>query len=272
MLAAMEEVAGFGGLLIVHAEDPGGLREHDGGRDYQGFLASRPDAAEVGAIAQVIAGVRATGCRAHILHLSSADALPELRAAQAEGLPISAETCPHYLTLDSDHIPTGATAFKCCPPIRSRANQDLLWEALLDGTIGHIASDHSPATADLKTAGDGDFALAWGGIAGVQVSLAAVWTVAAARGLDLGTVLPWLTSQPAAWAGLETKGAIAVGQDADLVAFAPDEEWTVSAAALEHKNPVSAYDGARLRGRARRVWLAGEPWTDATRGELLSRP
>lgn len=272
LLEAMEEIAAFGGLLIVHAEDPDSLLPQANGRGYQGFLESRPDAAEVSAIARVIDGVSKTGCRAHILHLSSAAALPELRAAQAHGLPITAETCPHYLVLDAAHIPDGATAFKCCPPIRDEANQDRLWEALLDGTISHVASDHSPATADLKTAGGGDFALAWGGIAGVQLSLAAVWTEAAARGIALETVLPWLTNKPAAWAGLGTKGTIAVGQDADLVAFAPDESWTIDAAALEHRNPVSAYDGRRLRGRARRVWLAGEPWAAHTRGELLTRP
>jgi allantoinase len=270
LLAAMTEIAEFDGLLIVHAEDPARLLPHHGGRDYQGFLDSRPDASEVSAIAAVIDAARQTGGRAHILHLSSAAALPELRQAQAAGLRITAETCPHYLTLDANHIPDGATSFKCCPPIRDSANQDLLWEALLDGTIGHIASDHSPATAELK--GGGDFALAWGGIAGVQVSLAAVWTQARERGLALEHVLPWLTSAPAAWAGLPSKGRIAVGHDADLVAFAPSEAWTVHAELLEHRNPVSAYDHAPLTGRARRTWLRGEAWTADTRGRLLTRP
>ncbi|WP_296666799.1 allantoinase AllB [Demequina sp.] len=269
--AAMEEIAGFGGRLIVHAEDPEVLDAHaDGiGRDYDSFVASRPDAAETGAIRAVIDGVRATGVRAHILHLSSAAALPLVRAAKAEGLPLTAETCPHYLTFDAEHIPAGGTQFKCCPPIRSAANRELLWAALADGTIDFVASDHSPATADLKLGHGGDFGLAWGGIAGLQVSLAAVWTGARARGFSLDDAVAWTSARPAAWAGLGSKGAIEAGRDADLVAFAPEERFAVHASELAHKNPVSAFDGASLVGRARRVWIAGSETAD---GVLLARP
>ena len=268
--AALDELAAFDGLLLVHAEDPVVLHDHEnaGGPGYGAYVASRPDDAEVVAISRVIAGVRRTGTRAHILHLSSAAALPELRAARAEGLPITVETCPHYLTLASETIPDGATQFKCAPPIRGEANRDALWQALADGDIDLVVSDHSPSTAELKFAGDGDFARAWGGIAGVQLGLSAVWTAATERGVPLEDVVRWMSAAPAAFAGLGQKGAIAVGRDADLVIFAPDERFTVHAADLEHKNPVTAYDGAELRGVVRRTLLHGDA---SGAGELLAR-
>ncbi len=272
--AAMEEIAGFGGLLIVHAEDPGVLDAHldaDGGTDYHRFVESRPPEAEVTAIERVIAGSRKHGTRAHILHLSSAAALPTLRAARAEGLPITVETCPHYLVFDEEHIPDGGTQFKCCPPIRDEANRELLWQALLDGDIDIIVTDHSPSTAELKFAHGGDFGLAWGGIAGLQTGLSAIWTEAQRRGIPLTRVLEWMSSSTARFAGLETKGRIAVGADADLVAFAPADTFTVHADELLHKNPVSAFDGRELHGVVRTTWLAGAPVTDDTRGTLLVR-
>jgi len=268
--AALAELAGFGGLLLVHAEDPGVLHAHEnaGGPSYDAYVASRPGEAEVVAISRVIDGVRRTGARAHILHLSSAEALGELRAARAEGLPITVETCPHYLTLAAESIPDGATQFKCAPPIRSEANRNALWQALRDGDIDLVVSDHSPATPDLKFAGDGDFARAWGGISGLQLGLSAVWTEAASRGVPLEDVVRWMSASPAAFAGLTRKGGIEVGKDADLVVFAPDERFTVHAAELRHKNPVSPYDGAELRGVVRRTLLRG---TDPGAGRLLSR-
>ncbi|MDO9396606.1 MAG: allantoinase AllB, partial [Herbiconiux sp.] len=257
---ALEEIAGFDGLLIVHAEDPDALdaAAHDGGSDYRAFVASRPEAAEQDAIAHVIEGVRATGARAHILHLSSAQALAQIRAAKAEGLPLTVETCPHYLAFSAEHIPDGATQFKCCPPIRDEANRDLLWEALLDGTIDLIASDHSPSTAELKFAGNGSFTEAWGGISGLQLSFPAVWTAARERGIPLERVVEWMSGNTSALLGLSAKGGIAAGADADLVAFAPEESFAVSAAELEHRNKVSAYDGRTLRGVVHTTWLRGE--------------
>lgn len=181
---AMREIASFDGLLIVHAEDPAELEAsaNEPGTSYGAFVDSRPPASESSAIAHVIESVRATGCRAHILHLSSAEALPLVREAKAEGLPITAETCPHYLTFDAGSIPDGGTQYKCCPPIRDERNRELLWKGLLDGTIDIIASDHSPATAELKFAAGGDFGIAWGGISGLELSLRAVWTGAHERG------------------------------------------------------------------------------------------
>jgi allantoinase len=267
--AALDEIAALDSLLIVHAEDPAVLDEHanNGGADYHAFVRSRPDEAEVTAIGRVIAGVRRTGARAHILHLSSSAALDELRAARAEGLPITVETCPHYLTIAEEQIPDGATQFKCCPPIRDDANRDALWQALLDGDIDIVVTDHSPATVELKTRGGGDFQLAWGGIAGLQLGLAAVWTEAHARGIPLERVVHWMSRGPADFVGLGSKGRIEVGADADLIAFAPDATFTVDAGSLLHKNPVSAYDGRELRGVVRHTWLRG----GADAGRLLAR-
>ena len=212
--------------------------------------------------------MRRTGARAHILHLSSASALPELRAARAEGLPITVETCPHYLSLAAEGIPNGATQYKCAPPIRSEANRDALWQGLLDGDIDMIVTDHSPSTAELKFAGDGDFGAAWGGIAGLQLGLSAVWTAAAERGIPLERVVGWMSAAPAIFARLPRRGAIAPGYAADLVVFAPDARRTVRAAELLHKNPVTAYDGIELRGQVRRTFLRGAV---PAGGQLLER-
>ncbi|MBX3098909.1 MAG: allantoinase AllB [Salinibacterium sp.] len=268
--AALDEIAALGSLLIVHAEDPGVLDAYanEGGTNYHRFVESRPEAAEVTAIERVIAGVRRTGARAHILHLSSAAALPALRAARADGLPITVETCPHYLTMAEEQVPDGATQFKCCPPIRDESNRDALWQALVDGDIDIVVTDHSPATVELKTRGEGDFGLAWGGIAGLQLGLAAVWTEAARRSIPLASVVGWMSRGPADLVGLGQKGRIAVGADADLVAFAPDTRFTVHKEELLHKNPVCAYDGRELRGVVRRTWVRGLP---PGHGELLSR-
>lgn len=274
--AALAEIASFDGLLLVHAEDAGVLHahEHHGGRAYADYLASRPDEAEVVAIEALVDGVRRTGARAHVLHLSSAAALPVLRAARAEGLPITVETCPHYLVLDAAAIDDGATQFKCAPPIRDDANRDALWQALLDGDVDLVVSDHSPSTRELKLAGGGDFAQAWGGIAGLQVGLAAVWTEAARRGVPLEQVVRWMATSTADLVGLARKGRIEVGADADLVVFAPDEPVLVRAGELLHKNAVSAFDGARLHGRVRRSWLRGVPVEPGgpAGGRLLQRP
>jgi allantoinase len=275
---ALDEIASFDGLLIVHAEDPGVLAAHEnhGGGDYHRFVESRPDEAETTAIDRVIAGVRRSGARAHILHLSSATALPALRAARAEGLPITVETCPHYLTISEEQIADGATQFKCCPPIRDDANRELLWAALVDGDIDIVVTDHSPSTVQLKLKGGGDFQEAWGGISGLQLGLAAVWTEASRRGIPLQTVLGWMSRGPADFVGLTQKGRIAMGADADLVAFAPDATFTVHADELLHKNPVSAYEGRQLRGVVRRTWLRGSTVSTAPDaaaiGQLLSRP
>jgi allantoinase len=182
---------------------------------------------------------------------------------------ITAETCPHYLTFTAEEVPDGATSFKCCPPIRQAAHREALWAALTDGEIDLVVSDHSPCTPELKRLDVGDFGLAWGGIASLQVALPVVWTGARARGIGLERVVRWMAEGPASLAGLPRKGAIAVGKDADLVAFAPEERFTVGR--LEHRNPVTPYAGRGLRGVVRRTWLRGEPVSGAPRGRLLDR-
>jgi allantoinase len=262
----------FGGLLLVHAED-GTAVEAASGQAYRGFLASRPREAEDRAIATVIAAARRTGGRAHIVHLSSADAVPLIRDAQRDGVRITAETCPHYLVLTAEEVPDGATQYKCCPPIREAGNRELLWEALIEGVIGCVASDHSPCTPELKQLDSGDFGLAWGGIAGLQVGLSAVWTEARRRGCTLADVARWMAEGPARLAGLRRKGRIAVGHDADLCAFAPDDAYVVDPARLHHKNPITPYAGRPLTGVVRTTWLRGSEVRngDAPRGRLLRR-
>lgn len=268
--------AQLGALMIVHAEE-GSLVDESAldGRHYAGFLASRPKAAEHAAIDRVIEQARATGGRAHIVHLSSGDAVPALRAARADGVDVSVETCPHYLTFDAEHIADGATELKCCPPIREADNREALWGALGAGDIDFVVSDHSPCTAELKRRGDGDFGAAWGGIASVQLGLSAVWTGARQRGHELADVVRWMATAPADRVGLGHKGRIEVGADADLVRFAPDEGFTVDVAALHHRNPVSAYAGRRLEGVVRETWLRGVPVElgahAAPRGRLLRK-
>lgn len=274
MEAAMERIAALGSLLIVHAEDAGLVEgaPHPGGPAYADFLASRPQAAEDAAIAEVIAGAARTGARAHVLHLSAADSLGRIAAARAAGVRLTVETCPHYLTLSAEDVPAGATAFKCCPPIREQANRDALWQGLVDGVIDLVVSDHSPATPELKFAGDGDFELAWGGIASLQLGLPLVWTEARRRGIGLEQVVRWMAERPAELVGLSAKGRIAVGADADLVVFAPDARFTVDARTLQHRHPVSPYDGRELEGVVRRTLLAGVPVDrDRPRGRMLRR-
>jgi allantoinase len=270
--AAMSETVGLGALMIVHAED-GTLIDDAAlsGASYAGFLASRPRSAEESAIRLVISTARSTGGRAHVVHLSDADAVPLLRAARAEGVPVTVETCPHYLTFDAESVPDGATSMKCCPPIREAANREALWAALGAGDIDVVVSDHSPCPASLKASPD--FGVAWGGIASVQLGLSAVWTGARARGHSLVDVVRWMASGPAALVGLEDRGSIAVGMQADLVRFAPEASFVVSAAALRHRNPVSAYDGRELVGEVRETWLRGVPVSDEDepRGRLLVR-
>jgi len=271
---AMEETARVGALMIVHAED-GHLLDESAldGTHYAGFLASRPRAAEEAAVDLVLARARETGGRAHVVHLSDADAVAALRAARQSGVDVSVETCPHYLTFDAEHIADGATELKCCPPIREADNRDLLWAGLAEGVIDTVVSDHSPCTPELKRLDSGDFGQAWGGIASLQLGLPAVWTQARERGHGLPDVARWMAEHPARQVGLTRKGRIAVGADADLCLFAPDETFVVDPARLHHRHPVSAYAGRTLRGVVRRTWLAGRPvdLDGEPRGRLLSR-
>ncbi|TRW43281.1 allantoinase AllB [Georgenia yuyongxinii] len=269
----LRELAGLDALMIVHAEDPAVIAgaPHAQGARYADFLASRPPRAESAAIAGVIEAARRTGARAHVLHLSDAGALPMIAAARAEGVRLTVETCPHYLTLAAEEVPDGATAFKCCPPIRGTDNQDMLWQGLADGVIDIVVTDHSPATPELKNPPSGDFGVAWGGVASLQLGLPVMWSAARARGVPLEQVVRWMSAAPAALLGLTRKGGIAVGHDADLAVFAPDEEFVVDPTRLHHKNPTTPYAGSRLTGVVRSTFLRGRPVTDVPSGTLLRR-
>jgi allantoinase len=272
--AAMTEIAAFDGLLLVHAEDPDVIAAHAVPHTtrYAEFLGSRPPEAETTAIGTVIDAARATGCRTHLVHLSAAAALPAIAAARAEGVRLTAETCPHYLTLAAERIADGQTQFKCCPPVRDTANADLLWQGLADGVVDLVVSDHSPSTPDLKRLDEGDFGAAWGGISSLQLGLPLVWTAARERGHELADVVGWMARRPAEVVGVQGKGRIEVGGPADLVVFAPDAELTVDATRLRHRNPLTPYDGQTLRGVVRATYLAGRPVAeDAATGRLLSR-
>jgi allantoinase len=257
---AMREVRSFDGLMIVHAEDSHAIDRAPTahGESYLDFLSSRPRGAENLAIAQVIELARWTGCRVHILHVSSSDALPMIASARREGVQITAETCPHYLTFSSEEIPDGATQYKCCPPIRESANRELLWSGLADGTIDMVVSDHSPSTVDLKRLDIGDFGIAWGGISSLQVGLSAVWTQARRRGFGLTDVARWMCQAPARQTGMRRKGRIEIGYDADFCVFAPDDAFVVDVHKLQHKNPVTPYADRPLAGVVRSTWLRGQ--------------
>jgi allantoinase len=272
--AALAEVARLGSLLLLHAEDPTALEAAPppSGRGYRRFLASRPREAEERAVERVVTALREVGGRAHVVHLSDADAVPIVAAAQAEGLALTAETCPHYLALTAGDVPDGATEYKCCPPIRERDDQDGLWAGLAAGTIGAVVSDHSPSTVDLKRLDSGDFGEAWGGIAGLQLSLPVVWTEARRRGHTLVDVVRWMARGPADLVGLTDRGRIEPGAVAHLAVLAPDAAFTVDVAALHHRNPVSPYAGRVLTGVVRQTWLHGAPvdLAAAPRGRLLT--
>ena len=268
--AAMPELSRLGALLIVHAELPGPMQTttNTNDTDYEAFLHSRPRAAENEAVALMIRLSREFDTRVHIVHLSSAEALPLLRAAQAEGVKITAETCPHYLHFAAETVPASATEFKCCPPIREAENREQLWQGLADGTIDFVVSDHSPCPASMKLRETGDFLAAWGGIASLQLRLPVVWTEARRRGFSLRDVTNWLCAKPARQVSLESrKGAIAVGCDADVVIWNPDREFTVDASQLEHRHKLTPYQGEHLLGVVEKTFLRGRKIYDGAVGD-----
>jgi allantoinase len=247
---AMPVLARLGAPLLVHAEAPAYLRE-PAGASHGDWLASRPPEAECEAIAMMIRLAKETGARVHIVHLSAAEALPLLDRARHDGLPITVETCPHYLSFAAEEIPDTATEFKCAPPLRSRENQARLREALKQGRIDLVASDHSPSPPELKR---GDFRSAWGGIASIELGLSAMAAIFDSPP-DLAR---WMSEAPARVAGLAHKGRIAPGYDADLAIFDPDRNWICDPARLHQRHKVTPYAGRAMRGRVLATYLRGE--------------
>ena len=284
LTSALDTAARLGLPVLVHAESadaaaalssvaPAGIAGAPG-RRYAPFLAMHPRGLENLAVAHVIEAARVTGAHAHIVHLSSSDAIAMIASAQREGVRITAETCPHYLTLAAEEIRDGDTAAKCLPPVREAANRDLLWAGLRTGALGMVVSDHSPCTAEMKAVDTGDFDAAWGGISSLQLSLPLVWTQARGRGLGLGHVAAWMAAGPARLAGLTGKGRIAPGYDADFCILAPDESFVVEPGQLQHKHPATTpYAGRELFGVVRSTVVRGVA-ADLFRpaGRLLARP
>lgn len=288
---AMPELARLQTLLIVHAEVPGPIESAGlpschgpaGGADapgasgnacaneYRTFLASRPRAAENEAVELMIRLSSEFGTRVHVVHHSSADALPLLAAAKQAGVSITAETCPHYLIFSAEDVPDGATEFKCCPPIRERENREQLWRALGDGTLDMIVSDHSPCPAELKLKESGDFLQAWGGISSLQFRLPVIWTELRQRGFDVGDLVEWLCRAPARLVGLENrKGSIAVGCDADVVVWNPEQRFRIEPETIHHRHKLTPYAGLEYMGVVQTTFLRGRKVYDA--GELIGKP
>ena len=262
---AMRHTARAGLPHLIHAELDNGQAAHaDIGRSYARFLASRPATWENNAIAMVIRvmrQLRAEGLNphAHIVHLSSSDALPMIAQARAEGLKLTVETCPHYLCLTAETIPDGGTLYKCCPPIRERQNRERLWQGLIDGVIDFIVSDHSPCTPQLKALGSGDIGAAWGGISALQFGLSLIWTEGKKRGFSLHDLAYLMAQAPADIANIgHQKGRIAVGYDADFCVFDDTASQVISAEIIKHKHKVSPYIGQTLQGCVTETWLRGE--------------
>ena len=274
MEADLREISKYDAMLIVHAEDSRAISRapQPWGDQYQRFLHSRPRGAENLAIAEVIERARWANARAHILHLSSSDALPMIRSARRDGVKLTVETCPHYLVFTAEEIPDGATTHKCCPPIREESNREALWQGLIDGTIDCIVSDHSPSTLDLKDLENGDFSVAWGGISSLQLGLSLMWTEGRRREIPLEQIISWMSEKPAKLAGLLHKGRIAQGYDADFAIFADDDAYVVDVSKLHHKNPITPYAGRPLAGVVRRTFLRGvEIDKENPHGQLLTR-
>jgi allantoinase len=276
--AALPVLAERGLPLLVHAELAHEAAPPAGDpRRYATYLASRPPSWEREAVALLLRLCREVRAPIHVVHLSAAGAARLVAEARREGLPLSAETCPHYLALAAEEIEDARTEWKCAPPVRERANQDALWEALLDGTIGLVVSDHSPCPPLLKEPARGDFMAAWGGIASLQLALPVVWTEARRRGVAHSRIAEWMAAAPARLAGLQaTKGRIARGFDADLVAFDAEATFEVAAEGLHHRHKLTPYRGRTLHGVVRRTWLRGRPvfshgsFEGAPRGALLT--
>ncbi len=257
---AMPIIAKYNLPLLVHCElTDDEKRTNNDVQSYQNYLNSRPKKWEDDAIALMIRLCEEFNCRIHIVHLSSADSIPQIIAAKKKGLPITVETGQHYLYFNAEDIPDASTAYKCAPPIREKENNDQLWTALQDGVIDFVATDHSPATPDVKEIESGDYSKAWGGIASVQFALPVLWTAAKKRNATFNDVAKWLCENPAKLAGLsQKKGTIAVGFDADVIVVDDEKSFIVTDDDIHHKHKITPYIGDELFGVVEQTYLAGE--------------
>ena len=260
--AGMKVIAENGLPLLVHAEllngSEAGVEKKLQPRSYAAYLSSRPRQWEHDAIKVMIRLCREYNCRTHIVHLSSADEVPQLREARQAGLPLTVETCPHYLYFSAEDVSDGDTRLKCSPPIRENENRNRLWDSLREGVIESIVSDHSPCPPDMKKVGDGDFHKSWGGISSLQLGLSIVWTEASKRGFTLLNVAEWMCRRPAELVGLQgRKGAIAPGYDADIVVWNPEASFRVEASSLHHRHRMTPYEGRTLFGKVEKTFLRG---------------
>jgi allantoinase len=262
--AALPHVARTKLPLLVHAELPSPvdaatatLADADW-KSYSTYLKSRPDEAELSAIRLMLALCKEFRFKLHIVHLATCHALPMLGAARAQGLPVTVETCPHYLHFAGETIGDGATLCKCAPPIRSRENREQLWQALKEGLIDFVVTDHSPCPPAMKRLEEGSFKTAWGGIASLSVALPVMWTEASARGFTLVEIARWMAEGPARLAGCDArKGRIAAGYDADFAVFDPDAEFVVTKEKLHYRHAISPYLGEKLRGAVKATYMRG---------------
>jgi allantoinase len=262
--SSLPRVARTGLPLLVHAEVPGPIDEatrrlqDQDWRRYSTYLQSRPDEAEMKAIAKMLCLCREYGFHLHIVHLSAASALAMLRSARGEGLEVTVETCPHYLHLQAEDIADGATQSKCAPPIRDHANREELWQGLGEGVINMVVTDHSPCPPAMKHMAEGNFQTAWGGIASLSMALPVMWTEVRRRGFSLLDIARWMAERPAQLAGCQShKGTLAAGYDADFVVFDPEAEFTVTQDRLHQGGAVSPYVGEKLAGLVKRTYLRG---------------
>ena len=264
----MPVIAKHGLPLLVHCELSKEVRSRESGvgRSYSNYLASRPKKWEDDAIALMIRLCEEYNCRTHIVHLSSADSIDQIVKAKHKGLsrtsilelPLTVETCQHYLYFSAEEIKDGQTAFKCAPPIREKENNEKLWRALKDGTIDFVATDHSPAPPEMKELVSGDFMKAWGGISSIQFALPALWTVAKKHDCSLQDIAKWLCEKPALLPHLKTKGKIAKGYDADFVVWSPERSFTVTKDMIHYKHKITPYLNEELYGVVEQTWLGGE--------------
>ncbi len=260
--------------LLVHAE----IEEKNKGQEehnlepysYQAFLRSRPHEWEDKAISTLIKVAEKYKLKTHIVHLSSSNSLASLKEAREKGIPISVETCPHYLFFNAETIQDADTRFKCTPPIREKENNDKLWDALIDGTIDFVVTDHSPAPPELKSMTDGNLKEAWGGISTLQFALPIMWTMAQDKNVPIEQVASWMTSKVADFLNLPGKGRIQVGADADLVMWNPTKKMKVSPSLMRFRHPISPYEGIMLSGLVEKTYVGGALVYD--KGSFVSSP